>query len=265
MILLAVLSGCGGPAPVTTSSTPPAPAAAEAPQAAVADFVLPLDQYWIGATAAAVIRTARDRQATRCLATQGIAWTPATVRRRPELEGNARRYGVIDAGTARRYGYHVPPADEPAQQLPQAQAAKLEACKAAADKTLRAGVAKGDEGWLDQLSFASMNRSAVAPGVVRATEAWSRCMKAARFGYPDPMAAVSDPHWQLDSPEISPTEIAVATADVRCKEKTRLVAVRAKAESAIQEQAIAATPARFSAIAQANTALLTNANAMLTN
>jgi hypothetical protein len=229
----------------------------------VADFALPFDRYWISGAGTVMIRTARDHQAARCLASQGITWTPAQVQRQPEVEGNARRYGVIDEHTAARYGYHVPAAGGFAQQLPTAQVAILDGCKAAADKALRAGVPTVDEGWLDQLSFASLDRSAKAPAVVRATQAWSRCLKTAGFAYPDPVAAVSDPRWRLDSPKISLTELAVATADVRCKEMTRLVVVRAAIERAIQEQAIAAAPARFAAVARANTELLANASVML--
>jgi hypothetical protein len=55
---------------------------------------------------------------------------------------------------------------------------------------------------------------------------------------------MSDPRWDLEAPEISPDEIAVATSDVRCKIRVHLVSIRATAETKIEKASIAAEPAR---------------------
>ena len=181
-------------------------------------------------------------------------------RTRPELSGNARRYGLIDGRTAQDYGYHLPASGD---SRPQETDKRVRACKERASEQLLKGAEKIDHAWFDGLNFTSADRSAAAPEVVRATAEWSRCMQSAGFAYADPLAAISDRHWNLDSPTVSASEITVATTDVHCKVRTHLVIVRVAAETRIQQQLISAAPTRFAAIERANQQILANAQLLL--
>jgi hypothetical protein len=261
---LAVLLSLCGCAAASQPATDPQPAPVARPTtvgAPPADFTLPFDRYQISRADLAVVTAAQNAQTTACTTAQGVSWkasTPAF-----DLSGNARRYGVIDPQTAKQHGYHVPPDAPGSGELTDSQLDKVIACKTAADARLNHGVGSVDRGWLDSLDFSSFDASAKLPDVLRATAGWSRCMKAAGSDYPDPPAAIADPRWNLDSPTPSPEEIVVASNDVRCKGESRLVEVQARAETAIQQRAIAADPARFAALARANALILANARALL--
>jgi hypothetical protein len=254
LVLAAVACGCdstGG-----QQARPPGSVAARP----TADFTLPFDRYRFSSPERDTIQSARDHQTARCLEEQGVSWTAPTSTTRPELSGNARRYGLIDGRTAQDYGYHLP---ANSGSRPQQADKRVRACKEQASGQLLQGAEKTDQTWFNGLNFTSADRSATAPEVLRVTADWSRCMQSAGFNYADPLAAISDRRWNLDSPTISADEITVATTDVRCKMRTHLVSIRAKAETRIQQQLITATPARFAAIERANHHILANAQLLL--
>jgi hypothetical protein len=264
--VLAAATGCGAPAqgtrrPGSGDQTPDSPVT----------FALPFDGYRLTDADQAMIRAAQLRQVKDCMTAHGVSWAASPPDLAvPEIGGNARRYGLIDKQTAQLYGYHVPrpPTDTKVSELTAEERIVLSGpdgtggCEAEATTRLMAGVGTFDRGWFDTLDFDSVDGSAVAAEVREATTDWGRCMKTAGFTYNSPLAAIEDLRWDLDSPTASAEEIAVATTDVRCKEQTHLVAVRAAVETRIQRQSIAATPTRFATLKRANARIVENAQAM---
>ncbi|MEO3890471.1 hypothetical protein [Nonomuraea sp. B5E05] len=177
------------------------------------------------------------------------------------LERNMRRYGITDVGDAERHGYHVP---GPLVRASPTTAVD-HACSREADDRLWDGVPEADFAWLSALDSGSVVRSESDPAVVAVTRAWSRCMRTHGFTYPDPLAALQDPVWRLDSPASSPRERAVAVSDARCKRTTGYVTVRSAAETRFQEELIVRFPARFTALKQARDRLLRNAEQLTTH
>lgn len=69
--------------------------------------------------------------------------------------------------------------------------------------------------------------------------AWSACMNARGFDYPNPVAAVDDPRWNALRPATT-LEIRTATADVACKYQDNVDGVFHTAQVAQEDAAIAA-------------------------
>jgi hypothetical protein len=254
LALAAVACGCD-----TTAEQQPRPPAPVATRS-TANFTLPFDRYRFSTPEQDTIQSALDRQTARCLEKHGVSWTAAPSTTRSELTGNARRYGLIDAQTAHDYGYHLPASN---RNRPQQTNEKIHTCKKQASEQLLHGTERIDQTWFNDLNFTSAERSDGTSEVLRVTAEWSRCMRTAGFSYTDPLAAISDHRWNLDSPTASADEITAAITDVRCKLQTHLVNIRAATETRIQQQLIAATPNRFTAIERWNQHVLANAQLML--
>ncbi|MGP3931218.1 hypothetical protein [Nonomuraea sp. KM88] len=217
-------------------------------------FALPFDGYLLTPSDAVAIQAARDScaEAAQDAEAAGRRSTPAHGVR---LERNMRRYGITDVGDAERHGYHVPgplvrPSSTPAAD---------HACAHEAEERLWGGVPEADFAWLSALNAQSVVRSESDPAVVTVTRAWSRCMRTHGFTYPDPLAALQDPAWRLDSAASSPRERAAAVSDVRCKRTTGYVTVRSAAETRFQKELVDRFPAKLTALKQARDRLLRNA------
>lgn len=72
---------------------------------------------------------------------------------------------------------------------------------------------------------------------VAVVKKWSNCMRAAGFDYPDPVAAVSSQMMQ-SAGQVSPSEIAIASNDIRCKLETNLVGIALAVQSAYDQRYI---------------------------
>ncbi|MGP3934337.1 hypothetical protein [Nonomuraea sp. KM88] len=239
-----------------------------------AAFALPFDAYRLNDEDLVTVTAARTRLRRECMAKKGFVWTgkQSAADAHPLLTENARRYGLADSEAARRYGYHVPDTPQEAQAQAEeaawaARASKAEqsallgpgGCLDQADSALWRGVRDRNSAWLVDLEYAAVDQSAADPAVVIATRAWSDCMRDNGFDYQTPQAAVEDRRWNLNVPKVSPAEQAVAAADVRCKQKTDLVAARAAAEWRIQTKMIEQHAKRFEALRKANQSYLGNA------
>jgi hypothetical protein len=171
--------------------------------------------------------------------------------------GNAQRYGLTDEREARANGYHLPGgvAGIGSPALPRLSAAQESAltgsgpgrpgdgpvpdggCAGEAGRTLDAGAPRPrDPGLGQRLGLESFARSKQDRRVRAAFGAWSACMRRAGFAYRDPMRTNDDPAFRTDRP--SRRELAVALADVGCKQSVGLVAVWASAEAAHQRRAL---------------------------
>ncbi len=210
---------------------------------------LPLDRSLLTPVEEQEVIKARTTLMERCLAEHGITFTFPVVD--PVRDAaTPRRHGLVDAGEAAAYGYRDPAVfatrdrdTEVAAQPPPEVVALITGtrgadvppggCAGEADRALAADAEPGQE----QLSFALSQRghqiTRTTPPVAAAAAAWSRCMAEAGFAYTDPDAAINDPAFRAG--RATEHEIAVATRDVRCKERVDWVRTWVAVERAVQD------------------------------
>lgn len=217
------------------------------------DIVLPLDAYLLtgqqlNTLSTAVILIGRD-----CMKRFGLAWPVNPPTAGTEASRNVRRYAIIEPEKAKATGYHLsetatPKAD---QKEPTADAMNVWAgrgeqtfggqpvpaggCAGEAVRQLTKGAPNADPGIPEKLQLETYARTKADSRVVRVFAEWSKCMQAKGYSYPDPYAAEGDQRWQ--TAKASPTEIAVATADVTCKSETNVPGRMLAVETAYQNRA----------------------------
>lgn len=229
-------------------------------------WTLPLDSYdspsnWH------ITNTAINKLAQECMVKQGLT-TPAAF----QLSGQptvplAAIYGVLNMSRARANGYRVLPATgqaaTPASPATPSLTAKANAvshayfgdpqhghtgCRAEAANQI--GMQKAYDAYSLVQKLRAEARAAAwhDPRVQQANAAWSSCMKAAGYTYPDPTAPARDktllgrglktpPGAQLPPP--SAAEKAAAMADVTCKRKGNYAITVALVIAAYQDALIA--------------------------
>ncbi|MFB6478226.1 hypothetical protein ACFCXF_20680 [Streptomyces virginiae] len=248
VLLLPFLSAC--------TADPAAPAATPGPTAAhrLADskaLKLPLDDYLLTTADAGELARARDSLMRRCLGGLGAPYTPRA-RESADIETNERRYGLADAELAKQHGYHVPDTAKTAEDYPSEIMPLVTGeatthngvpvpeggCAGQAQRELHEADLQGALALPQKLNMESYLKSQKAPAVVKATEAWSACMKESGHTYPDPLAAINDK--EFSSATAGTHEKEVALADVLCKQKVNLVGIWSDAESEYQRFAIEA-------------------------
>ncbi len=254
-----VVTGCSDsePQPPSVSSTPPS--------SQVADQKLPLEAYLLSADESGQVQQAYHGLITACMQRFGRTYKSV----QPEQSGPRslvdRRYGVTDADLAARHGYHLPgPSDGDAagpnltpddilvldgavRDIDGKPTLAVGALRDPAGKPLPKDGCRGESnrtlGNLDvtaaarELNTRSYELSKRDSRVRAAMRAWSACMSASRYNYPEPLAAVDDPRLSGDAP--TPLEIAVAVADVACEERTNPAGTWFAVESAYQKRLIA--------------------------
>ncbi|WP_329424224.1 hypothetical protein OG339_27970 [Streptosporangium sp. NBC_01495] len=187
---------------------------------------------------------------------------------------DSRRYGISDLSSAQERGYHLPPVLLPeddkttstaTETLTHEQERVLTGQPAAKQSATRkdAGEYAGKailEGGCVGESTRILNQSAAAhhettlfaaglqhqiygrtqqhPDTLAVFKRWSDCMAESGYRYSGPIAAATDPTWDLAGPA-TPEEIKTAVADVTCKQRTNLVAIAHEVESDLQRKAIA--------------------------
>ncbi|MFF7051726.1 hypothetical protein ACFY94_25540 [Streptomyces griseorubiginosus] len=172
----------------------------------------------------------------------------------------ARRYGVSDATTAARYGYHLPAdavpappagaqpmsdaardvflgdtprADGGGQPVKQYQGQKIPAhgCSGEAERKLGKGL---DERLPESINDASFQQSMATPQVTGAFRSWSACMRKSGYSFSTPL----EPLRSRLPASPSASEIHMAESDVACKQRTNLVGIWFAVESAVQKSLI---------------------------
>jgi hypothetical protein len=196
---------------------------------------------------------------------------------------NARRYTVIDPARAATEGYHavdllnrhrmiaaqeaaLPVTTADAQAIWSGAGAATAAghpvpaggCRAAAIRQLATGATVEDPDLAQRLHLLTFDQTKADSRVKRATARWRACMRGRGYDYADPFAAVGDTRWQ--SPDISATERATASADVDCKQRTGLAGTMFAVERAYQERAIAQNSAHLRALRAYQATTLANAD-----
>jgi hypothetical protein len=220
-------------------------------------FSLPLDPYRIRPENLPATVEAEKVLLARCLRRFGTELPPGSVVSSSTPAGKERLYGITDEQQARQRGYHLPtqatPSDTQENPLPPrvqaiafgdgqrsyaGQQVPEGGCVGESRRNLTAGRAMPRDQWMgDRLSLESTDRTRRDSRVREVFAEWSSCMKRSGYDYADPMKSNDDPEFATEQP--SPREIAVAIADVRCKEETNLVNVQATVHIAYQKRMLA--------------------------
>ncbi|GAA2101200.1 hypothetical protein GCM10009801_74260 [Streptomyces albiaxialis] len=286
LVLACAVTGCAGDADAGPPRAEPSKAGGPTapvppPGKEATEISVPLDRYGPSPGELETIRAAEDVLTGRCMRGKGVEWKTA-----PRVPGeetqprNRRRYGVVEPRIAEIYGYHMPAerpavarraAAEKAREKGLGAAARKAAhgsgkapggCVRKAKETLTRGLPDADYGLLDSTLGATYDRALKEPEVVRVFRAWSACMKKGGYDYPGPMQAITDARWRKGD-HVSREEIRQARADVRCKERTGLVAVWNAAETRVQRAAVKAEPAAFEKLEKARSAWVDAAKRVL--
>ncbi|GAA0933775.1 hypothetical protein GCM10009560_40280 [Nonomuraea longicatena] len=261
-LTLTLLAGAASACSVPQERTPPAAPvqlAVPEPGEEARRLMVPFDAYNFSPAEIMTLEVAEDLLIRDCMQGRGLTWQalpgpPANESAPP----NRRRYGVIEPRIVDVYGYRPPP-DRPAVLArktndlaaritaapPEVKKAAKRCLDQARDK-LADGAPKADAGFFSRTIFASFDASKRDKKVVQAFRSWSTCMAGEGFRYPDPLAAITDARW--GTKELSEKEIRTAQTDLRCKERSGLVAIWAAAENRIQNDIITAHPDKFRAL-----------------
>ncbi|WP_433265923.1 hypothetical protein ACQPZF_39380 [Actinosynnema sp. CS-041913] len=213
---------------------------------------LPLDRSLLAPVEELEVIKARNTLMERCLTNHGMTFTFPPVD--PARHANKpRRHGLVDAGEAAAYGYRDPavfatrgptravePTPDVVSVITGTRHGKVGGrdvppggCAGEADRTLAADAKPGQEPVSFGLSRRSHEITRTTPPVTAAAAAWSLCMAEVGFDYDNPDNAINDPAFSAGRP--SEHEIAVATQDVRCKERVEWVRTWVAVERAVQD------------------------------
>ncbi|WP_042433971.1 hypothetical protein [Streptacidiphilus anmyonensis] len=295
VVAVAALTSCAGrSAPPHSDTGPyaglpvPQAVAVTAAPALAEDFTLPVDAYELTSQQQALVQNARNSLTDACLRRFGLSADLPTVFR-ATMPPNAFRYGPVDLAQAAD-GYHWMK-DQGRRQNPRLSADQTLSpvelgvlngkgarevrglpvpqggCAAEADRALAAGGGTTSEPVLAEQIDDSYTKSQSSPQVQRVFRQWSACMERHGYHYATPIGPSEDPHLLPEpsgpDPGASSREIAVAQADVACKDSTGLVAVWSSVEATMQRQAIARHAAQLRTLQQQNAATVRNAAAVM--
>jgi hypothetical protein len=252
-VAVAALAGCST-APAATSGFDLGAALGKVPAdvSTVHGVDLPLDRSLLTPVEELEVIEARNTLMQRCLADHGIGFVfPAVDPARDATK--LRRHGLVDAGEAATYGYRDPavfaahpaaPAQRPSPDVVSVitgtrtgrvggRDVQPGGCAGEADRAIAPDAKPGQE----PVSFGLSNRgyeiTRTTPPVAAAATKWSQCMAEAGFRYDGPDAAMNDPAFSAG--RASAHEIAVATQDVRCKERAEWVPTWVAVERAVED------------------------------
>jgi hypothetical protein len=210
---------------------------------------------------------------SRCMAGFGLP-DPSPIFIGPARSPMYRRYGVTSMAVAERWGYQL---EQTSHDLPPAPPAMTASERAAAFAVLLGTWSKdpdphlsplqyprirvagklvpagGCREWAalrlgssrhevstvpDMINIASFEASKSDPKVVAAFRAWSKCMAGHGYTASDPLNLPAPPSSSAGPSSRVQAEIDMAVADVRCKNRTHLVAIWFGVEYRWQEAAI---------------------------
>ncbi|MEX0170865.1 hypothetical protein [Streptomyces sp. LMG1-1-1.1] len=288
-----LLTGCaeGGREGANTAAAHGGSAAREV--VTEADIVLPVSAYFFTPEQQALVDTAHSTLASDCMKRFGFDW-PVT--KAEPVKVVSRRYGVVSEKVAAERGYHMIPSaggDEHAEGAVSG-AAKLPPAAymvygAKGGKAGSGGIyqgkdipeggcigeagrklgldkvqnpAKGKIGLLS-IDFSSYGQAQKMPEFIKSQGAWASCMKKAGYQYTGFLQSAEK--FALQGNSASPQEKAVAKADVKCKQETKLATVLLRLESQIQNDYIERNAAGFAEIKKDQDAVVKSAYEALAN
>ncbi|MBQ1092283.1 hypothetical protein [Streptomyces sp. B93] len=256
---------------------------------------LPLERYMQTYEETVTLDDAERRLQSECMAEYGleVAFPPAGMNPPPnDNDANMeRRYGITDRAAAEKYGYGLPedlqrqqrtelpaltqpqvevlsgrtslnPADTgaaPARASFNGKKIHKDGCAGWADDTL--GTRNLDFTLVSELDGQSLVKSRETPEVRAVLADWSACMKDKGHTVDVPYNAIDLAPRAGDTP--SAEEIAVAVADIDCKESTNLVRTWFTEDARIQREQIAEHREELTALRRGHTGALTAAEAAL--
>ncbi|MDW5327201.1 hypothetical protein [Plantactinospora sp. KLBMP9567] len=267
LLVMGVLAGgCSSAAKTTTAGEPEITQLLDV--SSLANFSFPLDPYRSLPWQDGAIQQAEHLLVERCLLPFGLeAPTPAKLIPVRDIHVE-RRYSLVPAADAARYGWKMPPKadqpdDKPSEELLSGEvkavlsgrgpstyngrAVPKGGCYGEARRTL--GTDIDPERLTDDLDFRALDMTKRHSRVVAATRQWSSCMKSAGFDYSSPENAVADP--MLQGETTSEAEIRVASASVDCATKADLLAISLTVDVAYQERLLEENASTLAAIKDA--------------
>ncbi|MBQ1072177.1 hypothetical protein KBX06_03205 [Micromonospora sp. C31] len=244
-------TACGNPVTAEAEGEPPV---VDIPSDVdLQTYVLPLDAYIFSLKDHRILDRARAIITTACLERFGYRVAVPQIPE-PLQSKNAERYGIVDIGKAKRFGYHPDPlliSNRPVEpELPAGAYAVMHG-----EVSTSTGTQVPEGGCLGEArrQIKSVEQDRMAPAYALAGESsrkarndsrvtaalgqWAACMAQRGYQYTDPLKANDDNRWQ-EKPSATTDEIQVAVADVECKRATNLVGVWISVESAYQERAV---------------------------
>jgi hypothetical protein len=221
---------------------------------------LPADRYSYSPQDSQRERRASALLVRECMAGRGHADFPLDPRYPGESVGLiavSTEYGVLDLGTARRWGYGWDPATHPdsrpkGRRMTYAEYGDYSGCLTEASRRLTRGIDL-EQDWAYAGRRAVEVDSAVKrdPRFRAAMAVWSRCVAGLGFAlYADPVAAYSDDAWKRGADgntRHTQREQATAVADVTCKRRHRTAEIWQTVRADAQTADIARHPDRYAA------------------
>jgi hypothetical protein len=246
LVLVALAAaGCGGAGAVTEPLIGPVPVITELSQVS-----RPIDIYLPTLDELRGLWQVRSDAAEDCYARHG---THGRSNIPPDLVGQlraeraddtarSRLYGLFDAQGATKYGYGSAPETSPlGTPAPWASPDVVQTCeKAGADAIHDLDLTTDERILPDGGPPPATNDSRFRTAVAK----WSECLAKAGYHYDDPVSPLTDPKWNRPVADdgsqapASASEIAAATADVKCKVSTNLVGTAIAVQSAYDNQYI---------------------------
>ncbi|MEW2070986.1 hypothetical protein [Streptomyces sp. NPDC007346] len=236
-----------------------------------------MDRYELSNSEMHLIYEASDLLVRKCMKEKGAEWKRIDIPASVANWRNRLHFGVIEIKVARAFGYRVPSElTAPSEvrevvdrmkrrfaALDTARARQAEKCQDAAGGELTRE-AKASFATLNKLKEETYAEAQRAPEVIQAERAWSACMRKSGLEYATPHQASTTPKWGDRSVgKASPDEVTAAVADVKCKHRVKLVAVRFAAEQKLERRAIKDNSEYLRTVAAANARYLANARAVL--
>ncbi|MFJ9770305.1 hypothetical protein ACIRVF_03575 [Kitasatospora sp. NPDC101157] len=245
---------------------------------------MPIEEYLYSADQLDQVAAARDRLTAQCMQRYGLQFTP-TSRPQPRAGGQAtHRYDVVDPARGYRLPGQAPAAPAPAAPTPPPMTAEQitvlagnvpgnskpitayhglpvpkGGCLGEADGKLTAqGGSVTDDQLAIGINFDDYKRSMTDGTLQAAFHRWSDCMKARGYSYAAPADAMGDKRWKGTVTPL-PEEIATATADAACRQRTNVVGTWYTVESAYEDQAIQANAEKLDQVRRGIAAVVRNA------
>lgn len=268
-VAISILAACSSGASPHGDPKAPAPLSSTATITDPSAESLPIQAYQITDDQYKKIDTALTSLEISCMKRFGFDYGPYVTPESGPPTGptqNAHRYGPVDQATAAQHGYHPARTPQtnigaPTHQMSDAMASVLGSgdgphsgpptpatyhgtavpkggCEGEAEDKLNIGGKDiGLHGVVNDVDASGFSRAMSDDRVTAAFASWSRCMKSAGYSYSTPNDAANDPSWRGSSIP-SPTEIATAIADVKCKQQANVVGIWFSVESAYEQQMI---------------------------
>ncbi len=271
LAVLGALTGCSAPAEGQESTA--LPEVTSIPVILDSTHLkLPMGPYLLSTQEMDDLTTARDIFLRRCAGGFGVELPAHPKQRRlGPITYTERRYGLADPALAAEDGYHLgdrdarhapkpagpelsaaqelvltgtpPPAATPEPKSrsrstrPRHHGRQIPADGCLGEANRKLGGSWGDPEIVERIDATSVLQAAKDGRVVAVFRDWSACMKARGYRYAAPWDPAND--GRFAGPHSSPTEVAVATADVACKQKTNVVGVWYAVDAAYQRAFIA--------------------------